>query len=86
MRQSQERAQIQSVRLSTLIQGLSFSVEARFLELEFEIKQLREAHFSNESEAYTKIKKTDGLEAIRTPDVRRVNTGVSGLRRGFLIS
>jgi len=54
-------------------QNVESDFSHRFAVLEEEIRQLRtliekEAHFS------PNVQKTDGLEAIRTPDLRRVKT------------
>jgi hypothetical protein len=54
----------------------SNNVEARISALESEISELKSALFLIEGCSIHDTPKTDGLEAIRTPDLRRVNTRV----------
>ena len=46
--------------------------DGRFLALESQINELKSLLLLNESASFHKKQKTDGLEAIRTPDLRRV--------------
>ena len=54
--------------------SLETHIDTRLSALESQINELKSLLLLNESPIYHKKQKTDGLEAIRTPDLRRVKS------------
>jgi hypothetical protein len=62
-------------------QSIKNDLKSRLFAMELEIKELKKIFLENKSQNDLEKTKTDGLEAIRTPDLRRakarfVNVGI----------